>query len=288
MKKKGFGEKLRALFSGGRVDDEVFDELEDLLIEADIGAKTVVELVDGLRSDRAHHDRTSVIDEIRRVLRGFLAEAGDLYSADTTNVLLILGVNGVGKTTTIAKLTEYYRTTYGDMGIVLAAGDTFRAAAVDQLSRHGERLGVRVVAQGPGADPAAVVYDALVSARSRGDRLVVADTAGRMHTKANLVAELTKIDRIVATQAANCNYRKILVIDGTTGQNAYQQAEIFHSAVGIDAVVLAKYDSTAKGGILVQICRNLGIPVAFLGRGEKYGDLDVFSTGEYIADILGE
>jgi fused signal recognition particle receptor len=203
------------------------------------------------------------------------------------NVFLVLGVNGVGKTTTIAKLAQYYRAAAGTEGIVLAAGDTFRAAAIEQLALHGERLGMRTVKQIPGADPGAVIYDALESARSRGDRLVLADTAGRMHSKQNLVNELAKIDKIVKNRAADAVYRRILVIDATTGQNALRQAEIFHEAVGLDAIILAKYDSTAKGGILVPIARELGIPCAFLGRGETYDSLVPFDARTYLAELLG-
>jgi fused signal recognition particle receptor len=168
---------------------------------------------------------------------------------------------------------------------VLAAGDTFRAAAVEQLTTHGDRLGLRTVKQSTGADAGAVIYDALASAKSRNEQLVLADTAGRMHNRANLVAELEKIDKIIRRHDAV--YKRVLVLDATTGQNALRQAEIFHEAVGVDAVILAKYDSTAKGGILVPVSRSLHIPCAFLGRGEKYGDLEPFDPDRYLEELLG-
>jgi fused signal recognition particle receptor len=203
------------------------------------------------------------------------------------NIMLLLGVNGVGKTTSLAKLSSYYRSTGQTESVVVAAGDTFRAAAVEQLSIHAERLGVRIISQGSGADPAAVIYDAIESARSRGDNLVLADTAGRMHTKANLVGELEKIDRIVASRAPEAVYRRLLVIDATTGQNGLRQAEVFSEAVEINGIVLAKYDSTAKGGILIPIAQQLQIPAAFVGVGEKYEDFHPFDADRYIADLLG-
>lgn len=201
------------------------------------------------------------------------------------NVFLVLGVNGVGKTTTIAKLASYYKKKYS-VESVLAAGDTFRAAAIDQLVFHGEKLGMKVIKQKPGADPGAVIYDTIVNAKAAGKNIVIADTAGRMHNKANLVRELQKIDKIVASKAGEVNYRKVIVIDATTGQNGLRQAEIFHEAVGIDGVILAKYDSMSKGGIVVPVSRELGIPIAFIGIGEKYEDLIPFNKENYVNNLL--
>jgi fused signal recognition particle receptor len=203
------------------------------------------------------------------------------------NVIMVLGVNGVGKTTSIAKLAHYYRTVEGIPEIVLAAADTFRAAAIEQLEIWGERLGLRVVRQQQGSDPGAVVYDALTSAAAKSGELVIVDTAGRLHTKANLVRELEKVDRVVRARVSDGAYTKLLVIDATTGQNAYRQAEVFHQAVGVDGLVLSKYDSTAKGGILVPLCRDLHIPVAFVGTGEKLDDIAPFDTDSYLDELLG-
>jgi fused signal recognition particle receptor len=287
---KGLGSKLRELFGGGQKDEEFFEELEDLLIEADIGAKATMETVEALR-EQTHKERISGREPVLRALKEQLSAYIESYSADPDphklNVFLVLGVNGVGKTTTIAKLAQRYRRSPDDPGVVLAAGDTFRAAAIEQLTMHGDRLGMRTVQQASGADPAAVIFDALESAASRGDGVVLADTAGRMHNRANLVNELQKIDKIVRRKGDDVLYRRILILDATTGQNALRQAEIFHDAVGVDAVILAKYDSTAKGGILIPIGRELGIPCAFLGRGETYDSLEPFDSDRYLDELLG-
>jgi fused signal recognition particle receptor len=193
----------------------------------------------------------------------------------------------VGKTTTIAKLAEYYRRT-SSAGVLLAAGDTFRAAAIEQLTLWGQRLGVPVISQQQGADPGAVMFDAIRSARARGYDLILADTAGRLHNKAHLVAELAKIDRVVRSRLDGGTYRKILVIDATTGQNALRQAEVFHEAVGVDSLILAKYDSTAKGGIVISICRELSLPFSFVGTGEQLGDLEPFDRDAFLDSLLTE
>lgn len=290
MNKKGLGARLRALFGSGLADEESFEELEDLLIESDLGVKTAMEISGHLR-DRSREQRVSSRDELVELLRRELTamvKARPIHlEKGRLNVILLLGVNGVGKTTTLAKLATHYKATGEADGIVLAAGDTFRAAAVEQLGVHADRLGIRFVSQGSGADPGAVIYDAVESARTRGEQLVLADTAGRMHTKANLVAELSKIDRIVSGRAPDAAYHRLLVIDATTGQNGLRQAEIFSEAVALSGIVLAKYDSTAKGGILVPISRELGIPASFLGVGEKYDSLRVFDAEAYVRELLG-
>jgi fused signal recognition particle receptor len=206
---------------------------------------------------------------------------------DGLNLFLVLGVNGVGKTTSIGKIAKYYQKK-GTQGLVLAAGDTFRAAAIDQLVLHAQRLDVRVVKQQPGSDPGAVIYDALDSAGSRGEQLVIADTAGRMHNKANLVKELQKIHKIAEKKMGGKPYKKLLVVDATTGQNALQQAQIFHEAVGVDALILSKMDSTGKGGVAVAISQKLGLPFAFLGLGESQDDLMPFQTEDYLQRLLGD
>ncbi|TVQ24035.1 MAG: signal recognition particle-docking protein FtsY [Spirochaetaceae bacterium] len=290
MKKTGLGAKIRALFTGSKIDEALIENLEDILIEADVGSRLAAEIVGDVEAMAGRGaDRDTVMDVLaKRVSEGL--RAVDLRpdpEADVT-LYLILGVNGTGKTTSCAKLARYYRDVLGVSGVVLAAGDTFRAAAVQQLVTHGERLGIRVVQQGQNADPASVIFDALASAKSRGERLVIADTAGRMHTRADLVGQLAKIDKVVRRQIDPAHYRKVMVIDSTTGQNGYRQAELFHEAVGVDAAILAKYDSTAKGGIAVQISRSLGIPFAFLGTGETYESLQPFSVDDYLRRLIGD
>jgi fused signal recognition particle receptor len=221
------------------------------------------------------------------ILSGYLKTVEIPVDNQRLGVFLFLGVNGVGKTTTIAKTADYYRGKVGTDSIVFAAGDTFRAAAGEQLSILGERLGIRVVKQQPGSDPGSVIYDSIESTRSRGGGLVLADTAGRMHTKNNLVRELGKIDKIISNKIEDGYYWKLLVIDATTGQNALRQAEIFHEAVGVDAVVMAKFDSSAKGGIAVSICKELGLPFAFAGTGEKLDRLRRFESGWFLDEFLG-
>lgn len=288
MKKQGLGSRLKQLFSGGVSEEELYEDLEEALVSADVGARAAMEIVDSIR-DASSLEGASSRDSLTRILRRQLESAvkATEFTVDPErlNIVLVLGVNGVGKTTTIAKLAHHFRSAGQAQEICLAAGDTFRAAAVEQLTVHAERLGIRIVKQTTGADPGAVIYDAIESAKSRGERLVIADTAGRMHTKKHLVEELSKIDRIVASRAPDANYRRILVIDATTGQNGLHQAEIFSEAVPIDALVLAKYDSTARGGILVPISQQLGVPTAFLGTGEKYDDLKRFNPAQYAFEL---
>jgi len=290
VKKKGLGAKLRSLFAGGLAGEESFEELEDLLIESDIGVQATMAITDRLR-ERSQKERVSSHDELTELLRQELLTMVRSQTIELDpgrlNVILLLGVNGVGKTTTLAKLATYFRNSGQAQGIVMAAGDTFRAAAVEQLTIHAERLGVRIVSQRGGADPGAVIYDAVESARNRGEQLVLADTAGRMHTRSNLIAELSKIDKIVSGRAPDAAYRRLLVIDATTGQNGLRQAETFSEAVDLSGIILAKYDSTAKGGILVPIARELGIPASFVGTGESYSDLSVFDPDTYVRELLG-
>lgn len=279
----GFGARLRALFGRGSRDEEFYEDFEDLLIEGDIAPALAMELVDEVRGLK---DTDAALGRLKELLGEHVyATALDL-DRERLNVLLILGVNGVGKTTNLAKLGHYFRR-QEDPGVVFAAADTFRAAAVEQLVTHGERLGIRTVRQGSGADATSVIFDAVSSARSRDERLVLADTAGRMHTKTNLVQELGKVDRVITSKFPDINYQKLLVVDATTGQNALHQAEIFHQAVGVDALLLAKYDSTARGGILVSIGQKLRLPCAFLGLGERYDDLAPFDKERYLNRLLG-
>ena len=280
--KFGIGAKLKALFSGFRktLDQSFFDNLEDLLIEGDFGAKNAM-----LISDEVNERKPKTEEEFLAIVRELLEDkikGVELKpDKDELTVYLVLGVNGVGKTTSIAKMATYYKN--DGYKVVMAAADTFRAAAIDQLELHATRTGVRIVRQENGSDPGAVIYDAISSAQARGDNLILCDTAGRMHNKENLVRELQKIDKVIKNRIKPENYKKILVIDATTGQNSISQAQIFNEAVGIDALILTKYDSAAKAGALVQI----GIPVAFVGTGEHYEDIHVFDKDEFLTSLAG-
>lgn len=288
---KSNGFRLFSLLSFSSLSDVFFTELEDLMVEGDMGVRLAVAVTEELKA-RLKSEKTRDETTARRILRSILRES---LLTDTVrpnpnllNIDLILGVNGVGKTTTIAKLANFYAKEIGKEKIILAAGDTFRAAAIDQLVVHGDRLGIRVVRHTPGADPGAVIYDAIASAKAKNASLILADTAGRMHTKSNLIEELKKINKIIENKAFGCQLRKILVIDATTGQNSVSQAEIFNEAVGIDAVILTKYDSLSRGGNLFSICRRFGLPIAFTGVGEGYEDLQPFDAEQFLDRFLGE
>jgi fused signal recognition particle receptor len=286
---RGFGlaGKLRELFRLPVRDEEFFESLSDILIEADIGPTAAEEILDRLKAEvrrEGLRDRDGFLATLKGLLAEYLRAEPLAPAPGTLSLFLVLGVNGVGKTTTIAKLAEEYRR--GGRKVLLAAGDTFRAAAIEQLELWGERLGLPVIRQEQGADPGAVIFDAISSAQSRGADLVLADTAGRMHNKAHLMKELAKIDKIIRSRIEPRGYRKVLVIDATTGQNAMRQAEVFQEAVGVDSVILAKYDSTAKGGMVVSICRDLNMPISFVGTGEKLGDLQAFEKARFLESLL--
>ena len=287
--KQSFGEKLKALFSkGSSINEEFYEELTDMLVEGDIGAKTAFEVVDELEeicSKEKIHEQNGIIEKLKDLLLRDVRSVSLEPEAGRQNVWMMLGVNGVGKTTTAAKLANYFKKN-GVNNIVLASADTFRAAAIEQLALHGERLGVRVVSHQHGSDPSAVVYDAADALRAAGPGIVIADTAGRLHNKENLVRELQKIDRTCGLKADEGCYKKILVIDATTGQNALRQAEVFNEAVKIDAIIMTKYDSTAKGGVAVSIGRELGLPVAYVCTGEEYENIEPFNPESYINDFL--
>jgi fused signal recognition particle receptor len=293
-----FADRIKNFFSGhSTVSQGFFDDLSDLLVEGDIGAKEAYTVAEALQQackkekvSGPEEARERLVVLLEKILVDGAAKKHPPLSPSSSpssleggqTVILLLGVNGVGKTTTAAKLASMYK----ERGVnpVLAAADTFRAAAIDQLKIHGERLGLRVVAHRQGGDPAAVVYDA-IEAASGG--CVIADTAGRMHTKSALVEELRKIDRIVESKASSARYVKYLVLDATTGANALAQAEIFSEAVSPDAAILAKYDSTAKGGVVFSLASVLNMPVAYLCTGEKYGDIKVFDPHDFAREFAG-
>ena len=286
---KKFGEKIKSLFGGRKIDEAFFEELEDTLIEGDLGARLTEEISDKLR-EIAKKEGITDASELQTRMKDILSEYIQSYDAEPKkgelSVFMILGVNGVGKTTTIAKMSKYF--TREGYKVLLAAGDTFRAAAVDQLDIHAERLGMRIVKHQMGSDPGAVIYDAITSAAAQGDDLILADTAGRMHNKENLMRELKKMDKVIhARGVKDENYKKFLVIDATTGQNGVSQATLFNEAVKLDGIILTKYDSAAKGGALVQIGRMLSLPVVFVCVGEGYDDIRRFDKDEYLDSLLG-
>ena len=286
--KKSFGEKFKSLFSK-KIDEEFFENLTDMLVEGDVGAKTAFLLADELeqicRKEKID-DQNQILLKLKELLLQHVKQIELKPDLSKINVWMMLGVNGVGKTTSVAKLANMFRN-QGLENIVMASADTFRAAAIEQLAMHGEKVGVRVVSHQHGSDPSAVVYDAAEALKSKGSGLVLADTAGRLHNKENLVRELQKIDRTCATKADEGCYKKIIVIDATTGQNALRQAEVFNEAVGVDAIIMTKYDSTAKGGVAVSIGKELGLPVAYVCTGEKYENIEPFDAEKYIDEFLG-
>lgn len=288
--KSSFADKIKSLFAGKAAqNEEFFDDLADAMIEGDIGAKLSMELIDALESDckkEKVYDQEKILLKLKETLSPCVKGIDLKVEPGKTNIWMLLGVNGVGKTTSAAKIALLQKNA-GLENLVLSASDTFRAAAVDQLSMHGQRLGIRVVAHQMGSDPAAVVFDAADSITSKGGGLVIADTAGRLHNKENLVRELEKIDRICRQKASEGCYKKLLVLDATTGQNALRQAEVFNEAVGVDAIVLTKYDSSAKGGIAITIGKEMNVPVAFVCTGEGYDDIALFEPEKYLNEFLG-
>ena len=286
---RNFGEKIKSLFGGRKIDEAFFEELEDTLIEGDLGARLTDEIVTELREVAKREGLTEASDlqsRMKDILSGYISGYDEDPEKGHLTVYMILGVNGVGKTTTIAKMSKYF--TEKGLSVVMAAGDTFRAAAVDQLDIHAERLGMRIVKQQMGSDPGAVIFDAITSAEAHHDDLILADTAGRMHNKENLMKELKKMDKVIhAKGIEEGRYKKFLVIDSTTGQNGVSQAHLFNEAVHLDGIILTKYDSAAKGGALIQIGRTLGLPVVFVCVGEGYDDIRRFDKDSFLNSLLG-
>jgi fused signal recognition particle receptor len=271
------------------LDESTLEYLEEVLIGADMGVETSLDLVDRVRKN-ALQEQTTSATRLRKILSDEIADL--LFQTPKPRLLgkgpvltLVVGVNGVGKTTSIAKLAK--RSQQQGQRVMLAAGDTFRAAAIEQLALWGERLGLEVVRQGQGADPGAVVYDAIAAARARRIDNLIVDTAGRLHTKDHLMAELSKVRRVIDREAADWQKQTILVLDATTGQNALAQAKTFSQVVPVDGVLLAKLDGTAKGGMVVAIAKELRLPVLYLGVGEKADDLVDFRPREFASALLG-
>lgn len=282
----GLSSALSGLFSKNKIGDEFYEGLEEILIGADISVLTAEEVVDEIRAEAKHDkikDKEFVTNLLKDVLEEKLTEA-ELPKISYPAVIMLVGVNGVGKTTTVGKLANYFLKQ--GKSVTVAAADTFRAAAADQLSVWAERAGVRIVKHEEGSDPSAVVFDAMSSAKARGTDVVIVDTAGRLHVKAHLMEELKKMSRVVERECPDSGFYKLLVLDATTGNNAINQAEIFDEAVELDGIVLTKLDSSAKGGFVISLCSELGIPVMFTGVGEKTDDLELFDAEEFIDGIL--
>jgi len=285
-----FTGKLDKLIGSGRkLDDDFFEEMEEILIQADVGVNTTLELVNQLRT-AVKSNRLKDAIEVKAMLKQFMLEimgeeAGRLAKAPSApTVIMMVGVNGVGKTTTIAKLA--HRLKEQGHKVILAAGDTFRAAAIDQLQIWADRVGVEMIRQGEGADPAAVVFDAMAAARARRADYLIIDTAGRLHNKANLMQEIAKVRRVIEREIPDAPHESLLVLDATTGQNAIAQARQFKEATGVTGLVLTKLDGTAKGGITVAVARELDIPVKLIGIGEQMDDLRDFVPGDFIEALF--
>jgi fused signal recognition particle receptor len=286
--KKSFVEKVETIFTGRKIDEETLEELEDILIMSDVGTKTASEIVAVIR-EKAKSGEAKDLESVKELLKkemiAVLGEPQPLaVSGDKPFVILAVGVNGVGKTTTIGKLASRFRSQ--GLSVLIAAGDTFRAAAIEQLEIWAQRADTQLVKHQKGSDPAAVAFDAVVAAQNRGIDVVIVDTAGRLHTKVNLMDELKKVRRTIDKAMPGAPQEILLVVDATTGQNALRQAEMFNQTTGITGIALTKLDGTAKGGIVLAIKKGLGIPVRLIGVGERVEDLRDFDPKEFIEALF--
>lgn len=280
--KEGVSAKMRLLFAKNKLGDEFYDELEEILISSDVSVRTAEDVVEQVREEAIGNkvkDEQFVTDLLKDILEEKLNEA-PVPEWKFPVVIMFVGVNGVGKTTTIGKVANYFVSQ--KKSVLLAAADTFRAAASDQLSVWADRAKVRIVKHEEGSDPAAVIFDAVSSAKARGTDVVLVDTAGRLHVKDNLMKELQKMDRVVSREYPEAQFLKYLVLDATTGQNAINQARVFDEAVHLDGIVLTKLDGTAKGGFVFSLCSELKIPVVFAGVGEQMDDLVPFDAEQFV------
>ena len=288
------GKIARAIVGKSRVDDEVLDNLEEILITSDVGVETTLKIIEKIEA-RVKRDKVLGTDELNRILKEEIENLLD--ESDTGSnpfdvkkenndpyVIMVVGVNGVGKTTTIGKLAHQFKS--AGSKVVLGASDTFRAAAVDQLIIWSERVGVPIVQQGMGADPASVAFDTVQSAKSQNADVVIIDTAGRLHNKVNLMNELNKIKRVMDKVIPNAPHEILLVLDGSTGQNAYEQAKQFAQATDINALAVTKLDGTAKGGVVIGISDQMNIPVKYIGVGEKMEDLQLFDKKAFVDSLF--
>jgi fused signal recognition particle receptor len=288
--RRSFFGRISRLLGQGEINDELWEEIEELLIQADVGVATTTDLVRAVRSqvDREGLGEVTLVEEaLRQRLLEILGHGHrPTYVKNGLWVILVVGVNGSGKTTSIAKLAHYHQGQGRE--VLLAAADTFRAAATEQLKIWGRRLDADVIAHQPGADPAAVVYDAIQAGKARGADTLVVDTAGRLHTKYNLMQELRKMHRVIKKQIEEAPQETLLVLDATTGQNALSQARYFKDAVDVNSIFLSKLDGTAKGGMVFAITSELGVPIHYIGTGESLNDLAEFDAVEFVGGLFKE
>lgn len=284
--REAFAKKFESIFSGGELNDDFYDELTDILISCDVGFEVAEEIVDELRM-YARKNKIHKAEEVKIALKEISANILDelpkvefKYPA----IITAIGVNGVGKTTSIGKITNYFKNLKKD--VTLVAGDTFRAAASDQLTEWANRNKVRIIKHAEGADAAAVVYDGISSAKAKNTDVLVIDTAGRLQTKLNLMEELRKIDKVICREYPEANRYNLIALDATTGQNALSQIEHFNEYMHIDGIILTKLDGTAKGGVVLSIARKLQVPVVFIGTGETIDDLEVFDAKEFVENLF--
>ena len=284
--REALARKIDALLSHGELDDDFYDELTDILISCDIGVRTSMDIVESLRV-RARKNKLRTSEDVRKELKDILKE--EFSEVDELNIeypaiITIIGVNGVGKTTTIGKLSKYFKNQKKE--VTLVAADTFRAAASSQLNEWAERTKTRIIKHAEGADAAAVVFDGISSAKAKGTDVLLVDTAGRLHTKTNLMEELKKIDKVINREYPEAYKYNLIVLDATTGQNALNQINAFNEFVKIDGIILTKLDGTAKGGVVVAIEKEYHLPVAFVGVGEGVDDLEKFDYNDFIDNLF--
>ena len=283
--KDNIGKKIFAAFSGRALDDDFYEELEEAMLTADMGVTATEQILDEFK-DEVYREKITDTEKAKNLLKRIMVDSisYDIPDYDYPLVILLAGVNGVGKTTAIGKLANYFKSI--GKSVVVAAADTFRAAASDQLGVWADRANVRIIKHKEGSDPASVVFDAISSAKARGDDVILVDTAGRLHNKKNLMDELKKIHKVIIRELPNADYRSYIVLDATTGQNALSQVEIFSEAIDIDGIILTKLDGTAKGGVVMAISAEQEIPVVFVGVGEKIDDLLPFNPEEFVDAIF--
>ena len=283
--KDNIGKKIFAAFSGRALDDDFYEELEEAMLTADMGVTATEQILDEFK-DEVYREKITDTEKAKNLLKRIMVDSisYDIPDYDYPLVILLAGVNGVGKTTAIGKLANYFKSI--GKSVVVAAADTFRAAASDQLEVWADRANVRIIKHKEGSDPASVVFDAISSAKARGDDVILVDTAGRLHNKKNLMDELKKIHKVIIRELPNADYRSYIVLDATTGQNALSQVEIFSEAIDIAGIILTKLDGTAKGGVVMAISAEQEIPVVFVGVGEKIDDLLPFDPEEFVDAIF--
>jgi fused signal recognition particle receptor len=288
--RQSFFGRISQLLSGAQIDDDTWDDIEAALIQADLGVETTRHVLDELQS-RVRKERLTKPEQVQKALKDALRDLLEFpppmnISGREISIILIVGVNGSGKTTSIGKLA--HRLNLSGRKVMLAAGDTFRAAAIEQLQKWGERVNVPVIANKPGSDPAAVVYDATAAAKARGHDILIVDTAGRLHTNHNLMEELAKIKSVSQKVVEDAPHEVLLVLDGTTGQNALQQAQKFREVVDVTGIIVTKLDSTAKGGMIFSVYNELKLPVHYIGLGEGINDLVLFNPDFFVDSLFDE